>query len=186
MAESYQVINPSSLLKESSSALLVDVRSPAEYNEKHLANSLNLPLGDLSEELVLAKCGNNKSQAIILVCASGMRSKQAAEKLVSFGFSNISNIEGGLNACKDPNLQIIKGSGKVMSLERQVRVAAGGLVLLGIVFSCFINESFIFLSAFVGAGLVFSGLTDTCGMALILAKMPWNYQKSCSNNNCCK
>jgi hypothetical protein len=61
-----------------------------------------------------------------------------------------------------------------MSLERQVRIAAGSLVLLGVALGAFVSQWLYGLSAFVGAGLVFAGLTDTCGMGMLLARMPWN------------
>lgn len=185
MSNSFKIIDPSNISNlQKQGALLVDVRTPAEYGEKHLADAINIPLGDLTEEKILAICGGSKSAQIIFLCASGMRSKQASEKLSQTGFENISTVDGGTNACVALGLNIIKGAASVISLERQVRIAAGGLVLLGVIFSYYIVPAFILLSAFVGAGLIFAGVTDTCGMAMILAKMPWNC-KSCLKTSCC-
>ena len=110
---------------------------------------------------------------LYLICRSGSRGQQACEKFVKAGYSNAVNIEGGTIACVEAGLPVIRGK-KSMSLERQVRIAAGSLVLLGAVLGWFVHPAFIGLSAFVGAGLVFSGITGTCGMAMILARMPWN------------
>jgi hypothetical protein len=76
-------------------------------------------------------------------------------------------------ACVDAGLPVFRGK-KAVSLERQVRIAAGSLVLLGSALGCFVDPAFIGLSAFIGAGLIFAGITDTCGMGIILARMPWN------------
>ena len=92
------------------------------------------------------------------------------------------NVEGGTLACVDAGLPVVRGK-KAVSLERQVRIAAGSLVLLGAALS-FVHPAFVGLSAFVGAGLVFSGITDTCGMGMILARMPWN-QVSQDSTSCC-
>ena len=100
------------------------------------------------------------------------------------GFSNVVNIEGGTMACVEAGLPVVRGK-KAISLERQVRIAAGSLVLLGAALS-FVHPAFIGLSAFVGAGLVFAGITDTCGMGLILARMPWNQSGNSSTTSCAR
>jgi hypothetical protein len=89
------------------------------------------------------------------------------------GLTDVVVLEGGITAWAGAGLPVVRGR-KTMSLERQVRIAAGALVFIGSVFGYFVNPAFIALSAFVGAGLVFAGITDTCGMAMMLAKMPWN------------
>jgi Protein of unknown function (DUF2892) len=83
------------------------------------------------------------------------------------------NVEGGMLACIEAGLQVVRGK-KAISLERQVRIAAGLLVVLGSLLGWFVHPAFIGLSAFVGAGLLFAGITDTCGMGMLLARMPWN------------
>ena len=90
------------------------------------------------------------------------------------GYGNISVVEGGLKAWIDAGYPIEEGENKLWSLERQVRFAAGLLVLLGVVLSLVLNPAFLILSVIVGAGLVFAAVTDTCGMAILLARMPWN------------
>lgn len=83
-------------------------------------------------------------------------------------------IEGGIQALKQAGCSLSKGKSGVMPLERQVRIAAGVLVLLGVLLGTFLNAGFYGLSAFVGAGLIFAGITDTCAMGMLLARMPWN------------
>ncbi len=98
----------------------------------------------------------------------------ALEKLKGQSKRNFVVIDGGLNALKANGAKIISGSKNIISLERQVRIAAGLLVLVGVLLGYIIHPGFFVISGFVGAGLMFSGITDTCGMAMVLAKMPWN------------
>ena len=93
------------------------------------------------------------------------------------------NVEGGTKACEQAGLPLVRGK-QVISLERQVRIAAGSLVLTGVILGWFVHPIFFGLSAFVGAGLVFAGVTDTCGMGLLLARMPWNRVSPPANENC--
>jgi len=88
-------------------------------------------------------------------------------------------VEGGMMAWSGANLPTVKGESKVWSLERQVRFTAGLLVLLGVALTLVIHPYFVVVPAFVGAGLTFAGATDWCGMAMLLAKMPWNQQPQC-------
>ncbi len=83
------------------------------------------------------------------------------------------NVEGGTQAWDQAGLPVVRGQ-QAMSLERQVRIAAGSLVVLGSALGAFVSPYWIGLAAFVGAGLVFAGITDTCGMGMLLARMPWN------------
>ena len=108
------------------------------------------------------------------MCRSGQRATKAAEKISRDGFSQPVVIAGGTLAWIDANLPVTRGTAKVISLERQVRIAAGAIVFTGVLLAHFVNFHFIWLSGFVGAGLVFAGITDFCGMGLLLAKMPWN------------
>ena len=154
---------------------VIDVRTPMEFQEVHVQNARNLPLDQLKPEQ-LENERNGSERMLALVCRSGSRGKQACEKLLSAGFANVVNVEGGTLACVEAGLPVIRGK-KVLSLERQVRIAAGFLVLVGAVFSWIVHPAFAGLSAFVGAGLMFAGITDTCGMGMLIAKMPWNQVK---------
>ena len=159
---------------------LIDVRTPAEFREVHVSFARNLPLDQL-DAVQIASAHAGASRPIYLICRSGGRGRQACEKFLAAGYSNIINGEGGTQAWEQAGLPVVRGE-KTMSLERQVRIAAGSLVLIGAILGWFVHPAFIGLSAFVGAGLVFAGITDTCGMGMLLAKMPWNQEGKPLNN----
>lgn len=151
---------------------LIDVRTPVEYREVHVSFARNVPLDRLDPAAVQRDRTAPPGEPLYVVCRSGSRGRQACEKLLAAGV-NACNVEGGTLACVDAGLPVVRGK-KTISLERQVRIAAGLLVLLGAVLGWLVHPAFVGLSAFVGAGLVFAGVTDTCGMGLLLARMPWN------------
>ncbi len=162
--------------------LLLDVRTPAEYAEAHIAGSILRPLSDLSAAEV-QRLSAGKSSCVI-ICRSGNRAKQAADKLQSQGLPHLQILDGGVLAWESAGLPLNRGE-KTISLERQVRIAAGTLVLAGALLGYFVHPLWIALSGFVGAGLIFAGITDTCGMGLLLARMPWNQCNRCNKGSCC-
>ncbi len=123
--------------------------------------------------------GLRKDQPLYILCRSGNRACKAADQLEKMGFSELIVVDGGLQAWMEAGKQVIRGERKVWGLDRQVRLTAGSLVMAGILLSKFTHPYWIGLSAFVAAGLIFSGVTDTCGMAMLLARMPWNKGKAC-------
>lgn len=151
---------------------LIDVRTPVEFREVHVSFARNVPLETLNPQAIRAT-RSRPNDPLYVICKSGSRSKQACEKLLASGIAQVINVDGGTMACEQAGLEGVRGK-KAISLERQVRIAAGLLVLVGAVLSLMVDQRWIGLSAFVGAGLVFAGVTDTCGMGLILARMPWN------------
>lgn len=165
------------LCKDGKKIDLIDVRTPVEYREVHVQVARNVPLDELDAAAVMKARNGTANDTLYVICRSGSRGQQACEKFLKAGFSNVVNVEGGTMACVEAGLPVVRGE-KAMSLERQVRIAAGSFVLLGAGLS-FVHPAFIGISAFVGAGLVFSGIIDTCGMGMILARMPWN---QCSQN----
>jgi len=152
---------------------LVDVRTPVEYRELHAPDARNVPLDRLDPAAVMQARNGKADEPLYLICRSGSRGRQACEKFVAAGFTNVVNVEGGTLAWAECGLPVVRGK-KTISLERQVRIAAGMLVLLGVLLGWLVHPAFAGLSAFVGAGLVFAGITDTCGMGMMLARMPWN------------
>ena len=172
---SVQTISPSQLgelVKSGRSVNVIDVRTPLEFREVHATCAKNIPLDKLDPEEI-AKTRNGSGDALYVICKSGARGKQACEKLTAAGQSNVVNVDGGTAAWEQAGLPVVRGQ-KAMSLERQVRIAAGSIVFTGVLLSHFVHPSFIWLSGFIGAGLVFAGVTDTCGMGMVIAKMPWN------------
>lgn len=152
--------------------ILVDVRTPGEFHSERIGNSRNIPLDTLAHQADSLK----NHQNIVLVCASGNRAKKACETLSQQGISASVLSEGlkGWKACGKPTE--ISESG-ALSLERQVRIVAGSLVAVGSFLALWVHPNWAALPAFVGCGLVFAGLTDTCGMAMLLAKLPYNQKK---------
>jgi rhodanese-related sulfurtransferase len=150
---------------------IFDVRTPAEYGECHVNDARLVPLDKLEPGVVLAGVGAEDS--VYLLCRSGARATKALEKLEAAGCQRAVLVEGGMMAWEAAGLPVVRGQ-KTMSLERQVRIAAGALVLLGVVLGATVNSLFYGLSGFVGAGLMFAGITDTCAMGMFIAKMPWN------------
>jgi rhodanese-related sulfurtransferase len=165
---------------------LLDVRTPAEFGEVHVSFARNVPLDQL-EKTSIASSRNGNTQPLYVICRSGGRSKQACEKLMREGRLNVVSIEGGTQAWDRAGLSVVRGKA-MMSLERQVRIAAGLLVFVGTFLGYFVHPYWLGLPAFVGAGLVFAGITDTCGMGMLLAKMPWNQFGACtaSTGDCSK
>ena len=156
---------------------LIDVRTPVEFREVHVENRPQRPIGSTRSGGVDAGSQRlGQDEPLYVICRSGSRGQQACEKFLQGGLLNVVNIEGGTMACVEAGLPVVRGK-KAISLERQVRIAAGSLVLLGAMLGWFVHPAFIGLSAFIGAGLVFAGITDTCGMGMMLARMPWNQVK---------
>ena len=150
--------------------LLLDVREPAEFESERLPGSVNLPLSELAAGAQRLP----KDASIVVICRSGRRSEEAARKLTACGFPTVLVHEGGLSCCNG----VEKGAGRAWAMERQVRMAAGLLVSGGIALAWAVHPAFALLSAGVGLGLVYSAASDTCGMAMILARMPWNRRSS--------
>lgn len=167
---------PQSLNPSDSGTVLLDVRTPAEYAGAHIEGSVLHPLHTLDAAAMTREVGG---QRCVVICQSGKRAEQAATALASAGVTNIEVLRGGINAWQQAGRELNRGKG-VISIERQVRIGAGSLVVLGIVLALTVNPAFLALSAFVGCGLIFAGITDWCGMGLLLARMPWNNKSSCS------
>ena len=164
------------LLSSDPSIRLIDVRTPAEFGEVHVTAARNLPLDRLDPAAVSAEAGNG--EPLYFICKSGGRSGKACEKLIAAGVTNVISVDGGTTACEAAGLPVVRGR-KAMSLERQVRIAAGALVFGGVMLAAFAGNDMLEkvglgIAGFVGAGLVFAGITDTCGMAMLISRMPWN------------
>jgi rhodanese-related sulfurtransferase len=154
-----------------SDLILLDVRTPAEFGEVHIEGARLEPLEGLNPQKLAAEFGD---QSVHVICRSGNRAKQAMQKLEAAGCDGAVLLEGGMSRWIAADLPVKRGE-KVMSLERQVRIAAGALVVLGAVLGWVLsNPALHTISAFVGAGLMFAGLTDSCAMGMLIAKMPWN------------
>ncbi len=154
-----------------SGLVVVDVRSPGEFAAAHIRGSYNLPLDALPE--VVSQLGGLRDETVALVCRTGMRASQAATILRNAGLESARVLAGGIDGWERAGLPLDRGRG-TWSIERQVRAIAGGLVVTGVVGSVTVNRKLVWLSGFVGGGLLFAGLTDFCGMARLLAVLPFN------------
>lgn len=168
------------LCRQGKSLDLIDVRTPVEFREVHVTLARNFPLDQLDAAAVSQ--ARSAGEPLYVICRSGSRGRQACEKLLQAGLTGVINVEGGTLACIDAGVPVVRGK-KAVSLERQVRIAAGSLVLVSAILGWLVHPAFMALGAFVGAGLIFAGITDTCGMGMLLARMPWNRcssdQKAC-------
>ena len=170
-------IHPIDLMaNQTADICILDVRTSAEVKAAGLPNCLHIPLHELTAERLLdeiEKSGKN-NQCVYLLCQGGKRAEMAADQLKGKINAELVVIEGGMNAVQQSNIPLQQNIKTTMSLERQVRVAAGSLVVLGTILGTWLHPGFYGLSAFVGSGLVFAGITDTCMMGMLIARMPWN------------
>lgn len=147
---------------------VIDVREPMEYASGHIANSLNIPLAHISKT-------DLPRGPLVLVCQSGNRSAKALSELQQLGHPHpVSDLLGGLPSWQQAGLPVRKLNKAPWPLMRQVQITAGSLVVIGVLLSQLLAPGWIWLSGFVGAGLVFAGVSGFCGMARLLAVMPWN------------
>lgn len=152
---------------------VIDVRTPAEFREVHATCARNIPLDRLDPKSLIQERSASPEKPLYVICKSGSRGQKACQQILAAGFENVINVEGGTSAWEAAGLPVERGK-KTISLERQVRIAAGAIVFAGAVLGAFVHPGFIGLCAFVGAGLMFAGITDWCGMAMVLARAPWN------------
>lgn len=155
---------------------LLDVRTPGEYETAHIRGAYNVPLDRLGEhgEEIRASVAD----PVVLVCQSGQRAKKAEAALAAAGMPNLHVLAGGVSEWVAAGKPVVRGRVR-MSLERQVRIVAGALVATGALLALAINPMFAVLPAFVGSGLLFAGVSDTCMMGMALARLPYNRPASC-------
>lgn len=152
--------------------LLVDVRTPSEFREAHIKGSVNIPVGDVEKNAERIK-DLAQGRGVGLVCRTGQRAGRALEILSTCCPLELHVMDGGTIEWESSGLPLERGK-KAVSIERQVRIAAGALVVTGVSLGLWLHPGFLGLAGFVGAGLVFAGVTDTCAMGMGMARMPWN------------
>ena len=164
------------LLSKRPEIRLVDVRTPGEFESVHLRGAYNVPLDTLAEHG--AEISANVTTPLVLICQSGRRAQQAEEVLRDAGMPNLHVLDGGINAWLAAGHPVERGSSR-LSLERQVRIAAGALAATGGVLALAVHPLFGVVPALVGGGLVHAGVTNTCVMAMLLARLPYNRPYTC-------
>ncbi|HZS00153.1 MAG TPA: rhodanese-like domain-containing protein [Chloroflexota bacterium] len=153
----------------------LDVRTPAEFETVHIPGSHNLPLDLVRGQREALSAARTP---LVLVCRSGSRAREAQVLLHSAGHDDVDVLEGGIAAWEQAGLPVERGRQR-WSLERQVRGVAGGLVLAGALGGLFVWRPLGGLAAAIGGGLLYSALTDTCGLAALLARLPYNRGAGC-------
>src|SRR5688572_10937213 len=166
----------SRLLGSRADLRLLDVRTPGEYESAHIRGAYNVPLdtlGEHGEDIRL-----HVETPVVLICQSGARARKAEEALKSAGMPNLHVLDGGVNGWVAAGKPVLSAA-KRISLERQVRIAAGAMAATGGLLALAVNPLFAILPAFVGSGLVFAGVTDTCAMGMLLSRLPYNRAANC-------
>jgi rhodanese-related sulfurtransferase len=154
---------------------VLDVRTPGEFETAHIPGSYNLPLDQLREH---GQALSASPTPLVLVCRTGSRAREAQVLLHSAGREGIDVLDGGVAAWEQAGLPVVRGRAR-WSMERQVRGVAGGLVLASALGGLFVHRPLGVLAAAVGGGLIYSAITDTCGMAALLGRLPYNRGASC-------
>ncbi len=151
-------------------ARLIDVREYPEFALGHIEGSELVPLGILDK----ASESWDRSEPLTLVCGSGRRAEQARQTLAAKDFKSLNVLEGGVQAWTNGGKPLTVAANKPWSMERQVRVTAGSLVLAFFGLGLLTSKKFLIGAGLVGAGLVYAGVSDNCMMASVLGRMPWN------------
>ncbi|MCG7983585.1 MAG: rhodanese-like domain-containing protein [Candidatus Thiodiazotropha lotti] len=178
-------ISPAGLLAKLNQGMnleLLDVRTAAEYRGGHIPGSKLLSLDEITDESLAQQLGQPKERGlapIYLTCKSGFRAAQAADKLLDSGYQNLVLVEGGIDGCEKSGLPIKLCTG-IISLEQQVQIAIGSILLIKVFFGFALHELFFLAGALIGVGLVMAGITRWCGMAKLVAMLPWNRSANCS------
>ena len=162
-----QNISPAQLkeLIKQGNAIIIDVREPFEFQSGHIKNAISIPASKFTKD----KIPNDKSKKIIFHCKAGKRSEMLLKNIAGEGYLNL---EGGIDNWL-ANGFAIHGKTK-MPIDQQFRLSIGIIILISSILAYFINFNFVFVNMFIGAGLVFSGITGFCGLQKILGMAPWN------------
>jgi rhodanese-related sulfurtransferase len=171
-------------LAQSRALDLLDVRSPGEFATAHVPSALPVPL-DTLDPVAFLKARVDQSKPIYVLCQTGGRARKAIEKFERAGFDGCVLVEGGTEAWMNAGLPVIRGDRKTLPLMRQVQITIGLISATGAALALAIHPLFAILPLLTGCGLLFAGLTGTCGLALLLAKMPWNNAAPCDSRSCC-
>lgn len=171
-AESLKHVDATTLKRwlDEDRAVLIDVREADEYAREHIPAARHVPLSGFNP----TDFPKDHDKVGVFHCQSGTRTAQAAPHILQTGFAEVYHLKGGLTGWKDAGLSVNLNRKAPISIMRQVQITAGSMVVLGIVLAVLVSPWFMALSAFVGAGLTFAGLSGTCAMASILGHMPWN------------
>jgi rhodanese-related sulfurtransferase len=165
-------------------ARLLDVRTPGEYAAAHIPGAQLLPLDEL-DAAAFARARGGEDAPVYVLCQSGGRARRAIAKLEQAGVRGCVLVEGGTQAWLDAGLPVERGESRVLPLMRQVQITVGFLSATGAALALTVNALFALVPLVIGCGLLFAGLTGFCGLAVLLAKMPWNKTSTPASASCC-
>jgi rhodanese-related sulfurtransferase len=163
------------LLDSANPPRILDVRTPGEFEGVHIAGAYNVPLDLLREHS--DEIRTHLDDHVVLVCRSGQRATQAEQTLHDTGLTNVHILDGGMNSWEAGGFSVKRGAQR-WDLERQVRLVAGSIVALSVLASIFV-PGFKWVALFIGSGLVFAAVSNTCMMGMLLAKLPYNRGATC-------
>lgn len=172
------------LLSSGKPAHLLDVRSPAEYSGVHIPGAQLIPLDELDPVSFCKQRGADCSP-VYVICQSGGRAARAIQKLEAAGVKECVLLEGGTQAWIDAGLPVNRGQSRVLPLMRQVQITIGAISASGSLLALLVDPRFAFVPLFMGCGLLMAGITGFCGLAVLMAKMPWNKASSPKGSSCC-
>jgi rhodanese-related sulfurtransferase len=171
-------------LSDGAEAEILDVRTPGEFSTAHVPGARLIPLDELDCAAFLTQRGS-ADKPVYVLCQSGGRARKAIEKFQRAGFENCVLVEGGTQAWIDAGLPVNRGESKVLPLMRQVQITVGLISATGAALALAVNPWFALVPLITGCGLLFAGVTGFCGLALVLAKMPWNKKSNCDSGSRC-
>lgn len=180
---SIQPLELQRLLAAGDPAQLLDVRTPGEFAAAHVPGAKLIPLDDLKPDAVQRQRSSEQIPVYVL-CQSGGRARKAIEKLERAGVHGCVLVEGGTQGWIDAGLPTERAQGSTLPLIRQVQITVGLVSAVGASLALAVDPLFAIIPLVVGCGLLFAGLTGICGLALLVAKMPWN--RAQSRGACCE
>ena len=175
----------STLLSKDTPPSLLDVRTPAEFAECHVQGAKLAPLDALDPKKAADALKPAPGTPIYLLCKSGGRATKAAEQFIAAGIPNVSVVTGGTEACVAAGIPVVRGAKAGLPLDGQVRIATGSLILAFWLLARYVHPGFTWLVLFMAAGLIFSGVSGFCGMAILLGKAPWNQNRDTDSCRVC-
>jgi rhodanese-related sulfurtransferase len=160
---------------------LLDVRTAAEYRSGHIPGAQLIPIEELTPDAIAKRFKRpslGHEETLYIICQAGPRAEDAAKRLRQAGYTNLALVEGGTQHWEKAGLPLQR-CGRAIALERQVQIAIGSLLVMKVLLGFSVHELFFALTAFIGVGLIVAGTTRWCGMARLIARMPWNRSDNC-------
>ena len=168
-------------LAEGSAAVLLDVRTPGEFSAGHAPDAILMPLADL-DAMMVRRLRDRQAGPVYLLCQTGGRARRAQDKLERLGVGDCVVVEGGMEAWVQAGLQVERKAGGGLPLMRQVQITVGAISATGAALALMVSSWFALIPLVLGCGLLFAGISGTCGLALLLAQMPWNRGQNGAGN----